>query len=158
MADEMGMGKTIELIGLVLANPAGKLPKMDNYFPTKATLSKFERERAKKLTQINAPSLYSYLSEPLDSTVDQRSEQKHQAEDGVVDDDERGQRDVVQRHSRGRYVLARTSLSQFSVKSRALKYQRFEVKLSQKTPNLLFFLRFRFANRLQTWWWHQCTC
>jgi hypothetical protein len=35
----MGMGKTIELIGLVLANPAGKLPKLDNYLPTKATLS-----------------------------------------------------------------------------------------------------------------------
>jgi hypothetical protein len=38
LADEMGMGKTIELIGLVLANPAGKLPKLDNYLPTKATL------------------------------------------------------------------------------------------------------------------------
>ncbi len=41
LADEMGMGKTIELIGLVLANPAGKLPKMEKYIPTKATLSKF---------------------------------------------------------------------------------------------------------------------
>jgi hypothetical protein len=63
----MGLGKTMEMLGLILANPMKEAPKNGSFFSTKATLSKL-----RLLSLVDRLSLTwcsSHLSESLDCTM-----------------------------------------------------------------------------------------